>query len=402
MHKKKKQSYPWQSPWRCLWLAAALSFAVFLTLNMPHKDFAVHAETVITAEEQAQLDTAKQYVENSKNSAVTKQPKKEHATSQTPRSNAEKIFAKAKSIARLFLMVGFASFLGALMEARCWYRHFGKGLIRITQKARLPEVIGLAMPIALYSSVGANSMLIASHQKGEIPDSALITGGMANSYLAHFSHSVRVMYPVVALIGIAGIGFFTVQLLGGFFLVCGVFFLHWFTSRQKEQDFSRVSLEQKEPKPWKTALKQGVLRSLAILFRMGCITVPLMLGTEWIIKSGLLDFWDEAVPYQAAKFFPAELIAIVIAQIGGLIQSSAVSAHFLAEGMVNHAQILLAMLVASAVGNPIRTLRRNLPTALGIFPAKIALTIVLSMQFARFLITVLGSLLVMAYLHYTL
>ncbi len=406
MHKKKKKSYPWQSPLRCLLLAAALSFAVFLTLNMPHKDFAVHAETQITAEEQAQLDAAKQYVQSSKdsaqNSAAEGKKTNRKMSSKAPQSNAEKILAKAKSISRLFLMVGIASFLGALMEARCWYRYFGKGLIRITQKARLPEVIGLAMPIALYSSVGANSMLIASHQKGEIPTSALITGGMANSYLAHFSHSVRVMYPVIALIGIAGIGFFTVQLLGGFLLVCGVFFLHWYTSKQKEQDFSHLALEQKEPKPWDTALKQGILRSLAILFRMGYITIPLMLGTEWIIKSGLLDFWDEAVPYQVAKFFPAELIAIVIAQIGGLIQSSSVSAHFLAEGMVSHAQILLAMLVASAVGNPIRTLRRNLPTALGIFPVKVALTIVLSMQFARFLITVIGSIIVMAYLHYTI
>lgn len=396
MPKKKTKQYPWQSPLRCMLLAAALCFAAFLTLNMPHKDFAVHSSTINTAEEQIQLETAKNYVEQN---APQKMRMK---ASETGKSSAEKLLAKAKSIARLFLMVGIASFIGALMEARCWYRYFGKGLVRITQKARLPEIVGLAMPIALYSSVGANSMLIASHKKGEIPMSALITGGMANSYLAHFSHSVRVMYPVIALIGIAGIGFFAVQLLGGLLLVCGVFIVHRHKSKEQERDFSALTLEHKEPKPWKSALKIGTLRSLAILFRMGYITIPLMLGTEWLIKSGLLDFWEEAVPRQVAKFFPAELIAIVIAQIGGLIQSAGVSAHFLAENMISHAQILLAMLVASAVGNPIRTMRRNLPTALGIFPVKAALTIVLSMQFARFLITVLGSFAVMVYLHYTL
>lgn len=400
MHTKTKNHYPWQSPLRCLLLFLALCFALYLTLNMPHKDFAVHAHTSISAGEQAELDTAKLYLENQQ---ITQEsiPKPKMKTMKKATA-LEKILAKMKTIGRLFFMVGIAAFLGALMEARQWYRYLGKGLIKITQKARLPEIIGLAMPIALYSSVGANSMLVASHKNGEIPTSALITGGMANSYLTHFSHSVRVMYPVIALIGIAGIGFFTIQLLGGFLLICGCFAVHWYTSRRKEQDFSRLTLAQKEPLAWKPAIKQGLLRTLAILFRMGYITVPLMLGTEWIIKSGMLDFWEEAVPYQVAKFFPAELIAIVIAQIGGLIQSASVSSHFLAENMVNHAQILLAMLVASAIGNPIRTLRRNLPIALGIFPVNVALIIVLSMQFARLLITILGSALVVLYLYYTL
>ena len=43
--------------------------------------------------------------------------------------------------------------------------------------------------------------------------------------------------------------------------------------------------------------------------------------------------------------------------------------------MVTSSQILLAMLVASAIGNPIRALRRNLPSAMGIFPTRDALTI---------------------------
>lgn len=326
-----------------------------------------------------------------------KKHKARHTMSST-KTNFDKILAKLKSISRLLLMVGIASFIGALMEARCWYRYLGSGLIKITQKARLPEVIGFAMPIALYSSVGANSMLIASHQKGEIKTSALITGGMANSYLAHLSHSVRVMYPVIALIGIAGISFFAIQLTGGLLLIIFVFCLHRKLYAKENTKNTVQPLENKEPKPWKQSIKLSLLRTCSILFRMVYMTIPLMLGTEWIIKSGLLDFWEEAIPYQVAKYFPAELIAIVIAQIGGLIQSASVGANLLSENMVSYAQILLAMLIASAVGNPIRTLRRNLPTALGIFPVKVAFTIVFSMQFARFIITILGSIGVIWYL----
>ena len=80
----------------------------------------------------------------------------------------------------------------------------------------------------------------------------------------------------------------------------------------------------------------------------------------------------------------------VAAQFGGLVQSSAVAANLRAEGLIDNSQILLAMLVGSALGNPFRALRRNLPSALAIFPVPIALSIVLGMQLSRFLVTLAG------------
>ena len=51
------------------------------------------------------------------------------------------------------------------------------------------------------------------------------------------------------------------------------------------------------------------------------------------------------------------------------------------------------------MSNPFRTLRRNLPTALAIFPLPIALTIVIGMQVARLLTTVCGIALVIFWMH---
>ena len=127
---------------------------------------------------------------------------------------------------------------------------------------------------------------------------------------------------------------------------------------------------------------------------MLCLTVPLMLGMEWLLKSGALDIWEQRLPASVTAIFPVELLSIVAAQMGGLVQSSAVAAHLHAQGLIDNAQILLAMLAGSAVGNPFRTLRRNLPTAMGIFPVPVALTIVLGMQLSRFLVTLAGMALV--------
>ena len=56
------------------------------------------------------------------------------------------------------------------------------------------------------------------------------------------------------------------------------------------------------------------------------------------------------------------------------------------------------MLISSAVGNPVRTLRRNLPTALGIFPPKIACIIVFGMQLSRLLVMVAGAAILVAWM----
>ena len=153
------------------------------------------------------------------------------------------------------------------------------------------------------------------------------------------------------------------------------------------------------PLAWGPTLRKSLLRSASLVFRMVCLAVPLVLGMEWLIKNGSLDFWDALVPAQLAKFFPVELFSVVAAQMGGLVQSAAVAANLHAAGIVDNAQILLAMLTASAVGNPLRALRRNLPTALGIFKPSIAFTIVLGMQFSRLFTTLVSIGLLIFYMH---
>ena len=149
---------------------------------------------------------------------------------------------------------------------------------------------------------------------------------------------------------------------------------------------------------WNKTLRKGVLRALSLLFRLSCVSVPMILAMEWIIRSGALDFWDQMMPQIVSQFIPEQLLTIMAAQIGGLIQSATVSAGLLAEHLITGPQVLLAMLISSAASNPIRTLRRNLPTALAIFPMRTALIIVLGMQLARFIIVVTAAILLMVWM----
>ena len=154
-----------------------------------------------------------------------------------------------------------------------------------------------------------------------------------------------------------------------------------------------------EPEAWNSVLRKGCVRALALLFRLACISIPLVLLLEWLIRSGALNFWDKLVPEVVSQFIPEQLLVILAAQLGGLVQSATVSAGLLAEHLITGPQVLLAMLISSAASNPVRTLRRNLPTALAIFPARAACTIVFGMQLFRFFFSLLAAALLIVWMH---
>lgn len=314
------------------------------------------------------------------------------------RSDLEKILHRMQAFGQLFTIVGLAAMFGGLVEARRWHLVLSKFTGRLTRMARLPEIASLAMPTALCSNAVANSILVSSHAKGEIRTSALIAGGIANSYLAYVSHALRVMYPVIAAVGLPGVWFYGIQFTAALCMLLGVLLLNrWYVSGHGDTPFTSEDASPVDgPLPWPRAFSMSAVRALSLLFRMTYMTVPLILGIEWLLKNGSLDFWGNSLPESVAALFPVEVLSVAAAQMGGLVQSSALAAHLRADGAISNPQILLAMLVGSAMGNPVRMFRRNLPSALGIFPAPIALTIVLGTQFSRFIATLIATACVVA------
>lgn len=402
MKKHRRVIPPWKRPGHIVWFVLALVCSCWLILHMPAdtqrmKTRTAGATRVVEASGPLEADSAPRGVTSTAGPTGTAAP----AHSQHQRTPAQKILIKLETFGRLFSIVGIAAFLGGLVEARRWHMVLARVMGSLTSRARLPEIVGLAMPTALCSNAAANSILVNSHAEGHIQTSALIAGGMMNSYLAYISHSIRVMLPVIAAIGLPGVVYFGMQFTGGLLVLLGVMLWNcWYVSRHDDVSRAPAANAVEPPLAWPDAMAGAAVRALSLLFRMVCMTVPLMLGIEWLLKNGAFAFWEDALPHPVATLFPSELLSVVAAQFGGLVQSSAVAANLRAEGLITDAQILLAMLVGSAVGNPVRALRRNLPSALAIFPTPVAFTVVLGMQLSRFLVTVTGIIVVASLMLY--
>lgn len=409
---------PWRRPSQWIWLTLALGFSVYLIDTMPpggemgsRKKAAAQTENVESAStpsRSAATDSPGHTVKEG--SADKKQmkakPSRHHGTGDkkaVPATLWDKIMVKVPVIGKLLMMVAIAALIGSIAEARKWHLIFGYILGRFSRMMRLPAIVGIAMPTALYSNTAANSMLVSSHADGKIGHSSLIAGGMSNSYLSYLSHSLRVMYPVLGAIGIPGALYFGGQFTTGFLFILCVLLWH----RRKiikqgpaaEPEDNTTVYE--APLSWGSTFKKSCQRVFTLLFRMLLLSIPLMIFVEWLMKKGAFDFWEEYIPDWINRIFPPELMGIVAAQMGGLIQAATVAANLRDHGVITNAQILLAMLVGNAIGNPFRAMRRNLPSALGIFPAKEAFTIVIGMQLSRIIGALLLILITVLFIHYT-
>lgn len=408
---RHSRTYPWRQPLRWLWLALALAASGVMVVKMPAgMGASAPGKSRMTmkpaAEAPAETRGEGKGQEEGSAASPSPAPKKRHhsRSAQAPETGAEKILARLPQIGSLIGLVALAAFIGGIAEIFRFHFALGKVFGGLARWAHLPEIISLSIPTALYSNAAANGMLVSSHAEGKITHSNLIAGGMMNSYLSFVSHSLRVAYPVIGAVGLPAICYFGWQMGFGFLFIAGVLFLHRRKSPAAvpEAAASGEAPAAGRPSPeWRQSLRQTCLRVLALVFRMLCLTVPLMIGVEWLMKNGLFSWWEEHVPDWVNRIFPAELMSIVAAQMGGLVQAAGVAANLRSHGMVTSSQILLAMLVASAIGNPIRALRRNLPSAMGIFPTRDALTIVLVMQLSRMIGAILLIALTGLFIHYT-
>lgn len=425
----KNRQAPWKKPGWCLWFAVSVLISAWLAVNMPAPQATARRAPAAAAMQapgahepgtQASGTQPSRHrapaapgIEAAASAAVSAGETKGSSMARMKRMRESqpdgavpRLLYRLKVFARLFLFVGLGAMLGAVIEGRCWYRVLAGSLGRVTRAARMPEIVAASIPTALASAPAADSMLVASHARGELSTSTLVAAGMINSFLAHFSHAMRIFYPVVAAIGLPGLAYFVIQFGGMALVIFFVLVWHRVRAGRREQAPSGCASQTAcaaaaahDPLPWPETLKKGVLRAASLLFRLACVSVPMILAMEWAINAGALNFWERLVPETVSTLFPEQLLTIMAAQIGGLIQSSTLCAGLMAQGLITGPQILLAMLLASVVTNPARTIRRNLPTALAIFPPRAGCIIVLGMQFARLSVTLLAAALLLAWMH---
>lgn len=311
-------------------------------------------------------------------------------------SDARLLYRTFRSLVKLIILVGTACFVGAVFEYKAWSRFASFLALPLIRFGRLPEVSGVAFVTALFSNNAANTLVASSHAEGNITRREMLISGLCNSYPAMVSHSLRILLPLLSAIGMAAVYYYSFTFGTG--LLMTVVFLGISRSfggvaATGEGDELETPMERKVY-AWSEVFSKSGKRAGGTVVRLLYITAPIYLVVGYMSKHHMFDFWKEFIPESMSQWLSVEVMAVLAARLGGLVNAAGVASGFLVEHKMEPWQIVLAFMVGNVITNPIRTLRRNLPAAMGIFPGRDGLWIVLILQSLRLLFA-LGAIFVL-------
>ena len=298
---------------------------------------------------------------------------------------------------KLLLLVAFGCFAGSVLEYRSWHRLVTFIALPFTLFGRLPAVSGTALVTALVSNNAAGSMIAGSYSDGRISRLQMWSSAMCNSYIAMVSHSLRVAGPFIAALGLTGVIYYGIT-FGGGVLIC-LFFLvlsRSFAAPQtinndiKEYDSGAAMLVL----PWKEVFSKSFVRTKRMLLRLLTVTGPLYFAAAALTKLGVFKNIECFMPETLAGIISPELMTVLTARLGGMVNAAMVGKEFVEQHSMTYTSILLALVLGNIITNPLRLVRRNLPTALGVY-GKDGAGMVFTLQFLRLIVMTAALLIIL-------
>ncbi len=293
------------------------------------------------------------------------------------------------SIDAAWIVVGssIGAFLGALAESRGWMGGLSFLARPLSRFGRLPDVCGAAFVTAFASNNAAGSMLAEAHAAGRITRFQMIVGAIVNSFPAKTQHLARAGWRILPLLGLTALAYMLLQILIVEIYTIIVLTVSRFVSKPAEATAMAVAQAKQKP-----SFKESVTRSLRaagkLALRVLCISVPIFILVCWLADKGAFKKIEKAVPAPVARAIPHSALAIMTAKMGGLVGAAGVAAKMLKEGTATVMHVLIALTAANMLTLPFSALRRNLPSALGIFPKRDGVWIVAVSQGARFVLNI--------------
>ncbi|MFZ2656220.1 MAG: hypothetical protein WAX69_14915 [Victivallales bacterium] len=281
----------------------------------------------------------------------------------------------------ILFAVAIGAFIANIIESRNWTGFMSLIAKPLLKFSRLPGVCGISFGTAFFSNNAAGSMLASAYADGRLTRKEMFIGAITNSFPAKFKHMMRPAVVIIPLLGITAIIYLAIQLVLEVLQVLLVFSF----GRRKTLETAECQVPaEKAPPPWKESIRNSLKATGKILLRVILITLPIFIFVAYLGDKGVFRQIEKQIPKDMQSVLSPEIIAIMGSKMGGLVSSATVAAKMFHENRVTMLQILIALMAANLITIPFSALRRNLPTAVGIFPKRDGFWIVGITQGLRF------------------
>jgi hypothetical protein len=294
-------------------------------------------------------------------------------------------------LVRLLLYMGVGLLMGQAIESLGWAAKLGGWTAPVLRWGHLKRESGAAFTAAFFSKILANTMLWTFYQEEKISRQEmtltyLFNGGLP-VYLLHLPTTFFIILPLTREAGLIYLGLTGIAAL----LRSAVLLLYGRWRLPVEVD-PEPGLAMPSPPVRKEKISQEIWRKFRRRFsRVVLFTLPIYFLIFLVNDWGLFKWLRETTASHAVLgFLPVEAASVVIFSVAAEFTSGmAAAGAFLQTGTLTVHQTVLALVLGNIVATPIRALRHQLPSHIGIFSPGLGTKLLLLSQGLRLLSLVL-------------
>lgn len=256
----------------------------------------------------------------------------------------------------------------------------------ITNFGHLRKECGITFLTAFASPAAANSMLMNLYDKKIVERRELIISSLVNSFPAILMHWKFILPVIVPLLGITGLIYFVMLMLGGFIktfiiLIAGRILL--------PARYGDIELKKENRPPVKEAFKISIKSSMKTIKRILIMTIPITFIVFILIDFGVFDILADYLSGTSVYFpIPIEGIGIIAAQLANSVAAWTIAGNLLSNGILTSKDVVLTLLIGNVLSS-ISQLRFTIPYYLGIFGPKIGTQILIISTILWNIVTIL-------------
>lgn len=311
-----------------------------------------------------------------------------------PHLTAKKLFDHlASPLLRLLLYMGVGLLVGQAIESLGWAAKLGGWARPLLGWGHLKEESGASVTAAFFSGILANTMLMTFYQEGKISRQELTLTYLFNNglpvFLLHLPTTFFIILPLTRQAGLIYLGLtLTAALLRSGGLLA---YARW---RLPRASGPRRPVPLSPPSSKAGLAKEIWQKFSRRFFRVVFYTLPIYIFIFVVTDWGFFKWLREATAaHVAVSFLPVEAASVVIFSVAAEFTSGmAAAGAFLQAGALTVQQTVVALVLGNIVATPIRALRHQLPSHVGIFSPKLGTELLFISQGLRLVSLILVAL----------
>ena len=299
--------------------------------------------------------------------------------------SAKKLYNQlASPLLRLLIYMGVGLLVGQAIESLGWAAKMGGLAAPLLNWGHLRRECGASFTAAFFSGILANTMLFTLYQEGKISHREMTVTYLLNSglpvYLLHLPTTFFIILPLTREAGLIYLGL----TLSAAALRTLAYLIY---ARATLETATAGESEAAAPLP---AKKEALLREIWGKFqqrfsRVVLYTLPIFILIFVLNDAGFFKWLRQATAaHVALGFLPMEAASVVIFSVATEFTSGmAAAGAFMQAGTLTVQQTVLALILGNIVATPIRAVRHQLPSHMGIFSTKLGTQYLLLSQGLR-------------------